>query len=88
MTERKNPFEEFLPQVKFNKNGYEIRTQVLELANEMTWQNYSAKVGEFEGSSEVKDGEHVAKVTFPAAPTADDVLETAKKFYEFVNKDN
>jgi len=36
------------PEIKFNKNGYEIRTDVLEMAKEITLQEYKAKFGEWE----------------------------------------
>jgi len=36
-----------MPQVKANKIGYEIRTKVLELAQNKTWQDYHAKLGQF-----------------------------------------
>jgi hypothetical protein len=74
-----------MPQVKFNKNGYEIRAQVLELAQNQLWQDYHAKWGQFE-TSVSKDGkEVVTKVEMPAVPGADQVLEAAQKFYDFVN---
>jgi hypothetical protein len=74
-----------MPQVKFNKNGYEIRAQMLEMAQNQVWQDFHAKWGQFE-SSVSKDGkEIVTKVDMPKVPGADQVLEAAKKFYDFVN---
>ena len=74
-----------VPQVKFNKNGYEIRAQMLELANNSVWQDYYAKWGQFE-TSVSKDGkEVVTKVEMPKVPGAEQVLEAAEKFYNFVN---
>lgn len=74
-----------MPQVKFNKNGYEIRAQMLEMAQNQVWQDFHAKWGQFE-SSVSKDGkEVVAKVDMPQVPGADQVLEAAEKFYNFVN---
>ena len=74
-----------MPQVKFNKNGYEIRAQMLEMAQNQVWQDFHAKWGQFE-SSVSKDGkEVVTKVEMPQVPGADQVLEAAEKFYNFVN---
>ena len=36
------------PIMKANKNGYEIRTKVLEFAQNNVWQDYHAKWGQFE----------------------------------------
>lgn len=74
-----------MPTVKANKNGYEIRTKVLEFAQNQVWQDFHAKWGQFE-TTMVKDGnEIVAKVELPTVPGADSVVETAQKFYNFVN---
>lgn len=74
-----------MPQVKANKNGYEIRTKVLEFAQNQAWQDYHAKFGAYE-TSVTKDGDEVVtKVEVPQVPGADVVLETAQKFYEFVS---
>ena len=74
-----------MPQVKPNKNGYEIRTKVLEFAQNQTWQDYHAKWAGYE-LAVTKDGnEVVTKVELPAVPGADSVLETAQKFYDFVS---
>ena len=74
-----------MPQVKFNKNGYEIRAQMLEMAQNQVWQDFHARWGQFE-SSVSKDGkEVVTKVEMPSIPGADQVLEAAEKFYNFVN---
>lgn len=74
-----------MPAVKPNKNGYEIRTKVLEMAQNQAWQDYHAKWGAYE-TSVTKDGDEVVtKVTLPEVPGADKVLEAAEKFYEFVS---
>ena len=78
-------FKAAMPQVKANKNGYEIRTKVLEFAQNQTWQDYHAKLGAFE-TTVVKEGDEVVtKVEMPEVPGADSVLETAQKFYDFVS---
>ena len=74
-----------MPQVKPNKNGYEIRTKVLEFAQGQVWQDYHAKFAGYE-MAVTKDGEEVVtKVELPQVPGADAVLDAANKFYAFVN---
>lgn len=92
MSESKNPMEQFadamkaaIPQVKPNKNGYEIRTKILELAKDNVWSDYYAKWGAFETSIKKEHDEIVTKVEMPTVPGADQVLEAAEKFYAFVN---
>ena len=74
-----------MPQVKTNKNGYELRTKVLEMAQNNVWQDYHAKLGAFETAVTKEGDEVVTKVTMPEVPGADAVLEAAEKFYAFVN---
>lgn len=75
-----------MPVVKMNANGYEIRTKVLDLANSAVWQDYHAKWGQFEATAtKSSTGEIVTTVKMPEVPGADTVLETAQKFYDFVN---
>jgi hypothetical protein len=74
-----------IPTVRTNKNGYEIRTKVLELAKENVWNDYYAKWGQFETSVTKEGDEVVTKVKMPKVPGADQVLEAAEKFYDFVN---
>ena len=74
----------FTPQVKTNKNGYEIRTKILEMAQNEMWNDYHAKFGAW-STSIAKDGEEiVTKVEMPTVPGVSEVLETAEKFYSFV----
>jgi hypothetical protein len=78
-------FKQAMPKVTTNKNGYEIRTKVLEMAQNNIWNDYHAKLGQFE-TTVAKDGnEVVTTVSLPEVPGADAVLEAAEKFYEFVN---
>jgi len=79
-------FKNGMPQVKPNKNGYEIRTKILELAQTQVWQDYHSKWGQFETSVTKEDGEIVTTVKMPEVPGADAVLDAAKKFYDFVNQ--
>ena len=77
-----------MPKVNFNKNGYEIRAQVLEMAQSQVWQDYHTKWGQFETSLKKQGGELVTKVELPIVPGVDQVLEAAEKFYNFVNSAN
>ena len=77
--------KDMMPKVTTNKNGYEIRTKVLELAQGQVWQDYHAKFAGYE-MAVTKDGnEVVTKVELPQVPGADAVLDAANKFYAFVN---
>ena len=75
------------PEVKFNKNGYEIRTEVLNMAKQFTEFEYSIKFAGFEQSAErdPETGQIVNKVEMPEIPGVDAVLANAEKFYDFVN---
>jgi len=78
-------FKQAMPKVSTNKNGYEIRTKVLEMAQNNVWQDYHAKLGAFETSIKKDGDEVVTKVTMPEVPGVDAVMEAAEKFYAFVN---
>ena len=95
MTDVTKQFEQFtdmmkaaMPSIKPNKNGYEIRTKVLEMAQNNVWNDYHAKWGAYETSVTKEGDEVVTKVEMPEVPGADAVLEAANKFYEFVNGKN
>lgn len=74
-----------MPRVSVNKNGYEIRSHVLEMAQMQVWQDFHAKWGQFETSVTKEGSQFVTKVEMPEIPSADKVLEAAEKFYNFVN---
>ena len=75
------------PEVKFHKNGYEIRTEILRAAQDLVSQEFHAKWHGWEVSQQKdKDGNLVTKVNMPEFPGIDKVLETAEKMYSFVNK--
>ena len=78
-------FKQAMPKVTTNKNGYEIRTKVLEMAQNNVWQDYHAKLGAFETSVTKEGDEVVTKVEMPQVPGVEAVLEAAEKFYDFVN---
>ena len=75
------------PEVKFNKNGYEIRTDILKMAKDLVAEDYHAKWHGWEVSvdRDEKTGQVVTTVGMPQFPGLDKVLETAEKMYSFVN---
>ena len=76
-----------IPEVKFNKNGYEIRTDILGLAEKLVLEEYKAKFMGWElTQKKEEDGTFTTKVDMPAFPGLDKVLETAQKMYDFVNQ--
>lgn len=76
-----------LPEVKFNKNGYEIRADILALAKDHIQGEFHAKLHGWEmtASRDEKTGQIVTSVTMPEYPGVDKVLEAAEKMYAFVN---
>jgi len=75
------------PEVKFNKTGYEIRAEVLDMAKSFSEFEFSSKYMGWEHSVERDDnGRIINKVNMPLVPTVDNVLDTAQKFYDFINK--
>jgi hypothetical protein len=77
-----------LPEVKFNKNGYELRTDILAMAKDMVQQEYSMKFHGWEMSAkrDEKTGQLVSTVAMPEFPGLEKILETAEKMYGFVNQ--
>lgn len=75
------------PEVKFNKNGYEIRTDILAMAKELVQAEYNVKFQGWELSQkrDEKSGQVITNVAMPEFPGIDTVLETAQKMYDFVN---
>ena len=78
-------FKSAMPKITTNKNGYEIRTKVLEMAQNNIWNDYHAKFAGWSTLITKEDDEVVTQVTMPEVPGVDAVLEAADKFYEFVN---
>lgn len=76
-----------LPEVKFTKNGYEIRTDILAMAQSQVMEEYRMKFKGWEMSvaKDEKTGQVVTSVGMPEFPGMDKVLEAAEKFYGFVN---
>lgn len=76
-----------LPEVKFNKNGYEIRTEILGMAKDLVQSEYHVKFQGWEltAKRDEKTGQLVSTVEMPKFPGLEKVLETAEKMYSFVN---
>ena len=55
------------------------------MAQNNIWNDYHAKLGQFETTVAKEGDEVVTTVALPEVPGADAVLEAAEKFYEFVN---
>ena len=79
-----------MPEVKFNKNGYEIRTDILAMAKDLVQQDFQVKFNGWEMTAQrdEKTGQIVTKVGMPEYPGLDKVLEAAEKMYGFVNQSN
>ena len=80
-------FTPTLPEVKFNKNGYEIRTDILDMAKSLVSEDFHSKFRGWEMSvaRDEKTGQILTKVDMPEFPGLDKVLEAAEKMYAFVN---
>lgn len=78
-----------LPEVKFNKNGYEIRTEVLAMAKDLVGKEFQYKYMGWETKIEKdKEGNIVTTVAMPEYPGIEKVLEAAEKMYNFVSQSN
>lgn len=77
-----------LPEFKANKNGYEIRSDILGMAKDLVQSEYSAKFMGWERtvSKDEKTGQIVTTVSMPEFPGLEKVLETAQRMYDFVNQ--
>ena len=83
-----NPLSDMkTPEVKFNKNGYEIRADILALAKDQVVGEFQAKFAGWEMSQkkDEKTGQLVTSVNMPDYPGVDKILEAAEKMYAFVN---
>jgi hypothetical protein len=76
-----------LPEVKFSKNGYEIRTDVLAMAKDAVLEEYHMKFKGWEMSTakDPETGKLITTVGMPEFPGLDKIMEAAEKFYGFVN---
>ncbi|MDC1020828.1 hypothetical protein OAR23_02255 [bacterium] len=77
-------FKSAMPKITTNKNGYEIRAEVLKLASVSVWKDYYAK---WDGYTFSKEGDKVKiQIDAPVVPGTEEVLEAAEKFYAFINQ--
>ena len=76
-----------LPEVKFSKNGYEIRADILAMAKDHINNEFQVKFAGWQmtAAKDEKTGQLVSTVQMPEYPGMDKVLEAAEKFYGFVN---
>ena len=67
-----------------NKNGFEIRADILKLAQDHLQTEFSYGISQYDQSMTNPDwkGGEIVKPTFPSTSK---VLETAKEMYTFVN---
>ena len=74
--------------VNKNKNGYEIRLDVLNMAKDLVAEDFHAKFSGWEltVSRDEKTGQIVNTVEMPKFPGLDKVLETAENMYAFINQ--
>jgi hypothetical protein len=77
-----------LPEVKFNKNGYELRTDILSMAKDIAMQDFTMKFQGWEltAKRDEKTGQIVTQVGMPEFPGLEKILENAEKMYGFVNQ--
>lgn len=77
-----------MPEVKFSKNGYEIRSDVLGMAKDFVEKEYSMKFAGWEltAKKDPATGELVSTVEMPVFPGLEQIIETAEKMYGFVNQ--
>lgn len=73
-----------LPEIKINKNGYEIRSDLIGFAKEFMLTEYQYKLGEYNHKVSAQNGKLEIAVTFPTPPTPEDVIACAEKFMAFV----
>lgn len=77
-----------LPEVKFNKSGFEIRSDLLAMAKDLITHDFQIKFQGWEMTAQrdEKTGQIVSKVDMPEFPGLDKILETAEKMNSFVTK--
>jgi DNA transposition AAA+ family ATPase len=76
-----------MPEFKINRNGYEIRSDILKMAKDLVSEEFHLKYRGWEVAQtrDEKTGQLVTIVGMPEFPGLEKVLETAQKMYDFVN---
>lgn len=87
MTANKIPPFPKPPEIKFSKNGYELRTDILGMAQNLILEEYKAKYMGWEITQykDTKTGQLISSVEAPEFPGLDKIIETAQRMYDFVN---
>jgi hypothetical protein len=86
MSQGTNFTEMKMPEVKFNKSGYEIRTDILAMAKDLVQSEWHSKYMGWEigVKRDEKTNQVVTTVGMPEVPGLDKVLETAERMYSFI----
>jgi len=66
-----------------NKNGYELRTEILAIAKDSVWNAYYAEQNIWTETN--KDCPARSHSTPPKIPTSQDILDAAHMLYKFVD---
>lgn len=76
-----------MPEVKFNKNGYEIRTEILGMAKGLAEAEYNMKLygWQLTANRDANTGQLITTVAAPEFPGLDKIMEMAERMYYFVN---
>ena len=73
------------PTFTANKNGFEIRTEVLDMAQRQCQMEYNAKFAQWEISAKKnEDGTVTHTVAMPDFPGVEQLMAVAKQMYDFV----
>jgi hypothetical protein len=76
-----------MPEFRATKNGYEIRTEILDMARHFVTKDFEAKFAGWEITLErTSSGQVLQTVSMPEFPGLEKILETAEKMYAFVNQ--
>jgi hypothetical protein len=78
------------PTVNVSKTGYEIRSNVLEMAQIQAWKDYEAtvqivQIGGTKITKTAGDNTTTTTIEMPDVPGSAEILKTAQAFYDFVN---
>ena len=78
-----------LPEVKFNKSGYEIRAEILDIAKQFVTEEFHSRYMGWEVSAKRDDkGNIITTVGMPEFPGLDKIMQTAQTMYDFVSKES
>jgi len=73
--------------VSNNKNAYEIRTEILDMARGFVMDRFHSSMQKWENSTDrhPDDGTILSTVDAPQYPSSNEILAEAKKLYSFVD---